>query len=436
MRAILASLISGEHGKFPHLEETARNKLIKLLPREEQEMIATLKSKATADDSSKEIMGLQSWMEKLKVTNENNEQQDKATSLLCSIPIRSTSCIQQSAQAKKPTPAASKKLIRKEKLSTTEYFQAWDKFSEDTDSDGETPLPKITKPRLVEDTAEIARRNRDAELCELQRQIANFEFKQSEREFSSEREREKGNEHFKSREDEDAHHCYTKSILLDPSNAKSLANRAAVSLRFGKDEEAIADCTKAINIDPTYTKAIARRGMTLHRLERYGEAAADFKMCHSLDPGSGYSRMMIKSEEKQNQTMTRLTIEECDSEVEGDETIEEVFTPGILADSEQEMMQSQSCTNESWQKISIVEVSESDEESQDNKESSLLRRVEITCEDEIVEEGNLLKEKGNEAKKAGQFDMAINQKLPQVCEAKPDNKTDKRRFHDSSALCF
>ena len=423
LRAVLASLVSGENGKFPHLEDAFRNKLIKLLPEKEQQMIATIKSQATAKDSSKEMTDLQSWIEEVQVKppNESNEQHHKATtSLLCSIPIRSTSHIQQiiqtalsenaatasNASTQKSEGPASKPLIRKEKLSTKDYFEAWDKFSED-DSDDET-----LKPELVE-----ARRNRDrdAELCELQRQIANNELKISERQFLSEREREKGNEHFKSREDEDAYHSYTKSILLNPSNAKSLANRAAVSLRFGKEEEAILDCTKAIGIDPTYTKAIARRGMTLHRLERYNEAAADFKMCHSLEPDSGYSRMMLQSEEKQrekNQIMTRLTIEECESEVEDDEAsiIEEVFTPGVLSDSEHHSTtktiestapkMSGHNSDESWQKISIVEVSESDEDSQDDRESSLLRRVEITCEDEIVEE-----------------------KM-------------KRRNHDSSALCF
>ena len=81
----------------------------------------------------------------------------------------------------------------------------------------------------------------------------------------SEKERQKGNEHFKCNENEDAYHCYPKSILLDPSNSKSFANRASVLIRLGNQKEAIKDYTRAFDIDPSYVKSLTKRAMIYHQ---------------------------------------------------------------------------------------------------------------------------------------------------------------------------
>jgi tetratricopeptide (TPR) repeat protein len=88
---------------------------------------------------------------------------------------------------------------------------------------------------------------------------------------------------------------------LDPSNAKSFANRASVLARLGRYEEALNDCNSAIDIDPSYTKALTKRDIILQHCQ--GTAKSELK--------------------------TRMTTEEVGFE-EGDEIQEEVFTPGSM----------------------------------------------------------------------------------------------------------
>jgi tetratricopeptide (TPR) repeat protein len=151
-------------------------------------------------------------------------------------------------------------------------------------------------------TTEIAKHQRNCDIDELRKQLAKFQ--QAEREFLSQREREKGNEHFKCQEDDEAYHCYTKSIILDPSNAKSFTNRASVLARLGRYEEALNDCNSAIDIDPSYTNALTKRDIIKQKLQRCQQGTA-------------------KSELK-----TRMMIEEVFEG--GDEILEEVFTPGSI----------------------------------------------------------------------------------------------------------
>ena len=334
-------------------------------------------------------------------------------------PTRHTLNIEPNEQVLKASPG--KRLTRKEKLSTKQYFEEWAKFEDNSDDD--ECIEATEKSKAVE-RKEVPVQSRTAEMDALQKMIANNELQQAERGFLSNREREKGNEYFKCNENESAMNCYSKSILLDPANAKSYSNRAAVFLRLGRKEEAIEDCTSALRIDPNYIKALARRGMILHQLKRYEEAVKDFKACQALDPTGGYNRLQESSQLKlQEQRMTRLTIEEVHEEEEI--ILEEVFTPGALSESTSaidisekkssmsERLSIDEIEEESWQKISIVEVSESDEDNRsDDQDSFFMRRVEIIEEETDNEQhallvSNDLKEKGNAAMKLNRFDEAI-----------------------------
>ena len=465
LKAIMASLISGEHGKYPHLEETVRNKLVSLLPEKERKKIVAMNSKPSDEDVNNEKCGLEGWLEKINV-RESQRGADTAAELLASThPIRSTAKIiapsapiTKHAKPGDKSTATKKKLTRKEKLSTKQYFEEWAKFEDESDSDDDICVDTESKNSGDKPSA-----TRDAEMKELTDLLANNMLQPTEREFLSNREREKGNEHFKAKENDDAHHCYTKSILLDPDNAKAFANRASVLVRLERLEEALQDCTKAFDIDPTYIKALAKRGMIYHQLKRFEEAASDFQKCHSLDPNGGYSQMQAKSEEKlkeaseSKQTMTRMIIEEVNHSDEDDESIEEVFTPGALVENNSMMKENKLSTkkkdcvsslkqtddkripnenksSDAWQKISIVEASDSDEDnSKVNQESLFMRRVEIVEENsddenpieasqKIKDDSVKLKEEGNAAMKANQIDQAI-ELYSQAIELDPSNVT-------------
>jgi tetratricopeptide (TPR) repeat protein len=430
LRAILGSLQSGQHGRYPHLEETVRNKLVILLPEKEQKKIANMKLQPSTNDADLAKTDLSNWFGGLSV--ERCTQSIDLVNSTC--PVRSSTQIAATEQIEQPNvkPVVEKKLIRKEKMTTKEYFESWAKFKDDNESDNEVASLKTKDVKAAGDMEE-AKSRRENDIKELSQRLN--ELNDTERQFMSEREREKGNEYFKSADNDKALHCYSKSVLLDPSNAKSFANRASVLIRLNRHEEAIKDCTKAFELEPTYTKAIARRGMIFHHLGRYEEAAADFEVCQFLDDSGGYDRLHTKSIDKRREeldknlhekTMTRLTIEEID-----DDDMEEVYTPGIREMDRTSSFQTLNASTAS-NNTSVVEASDSDEANVNNdSESFRMRRVEIVEEQSghddqpyyaSPDESNRYKDEGNKEMKANQLAKAI-QLYSKAIDLDPSNSS-------------
>ncbi|KAL7481324.1 hypothetical protein ACHAW6_007008 [Cyclotella cf. meneghiniana] len=472
LRAILSSLASGQHGRYPHLEETVRNKLVSLLPEKEKKKLATITAQLSVEDANNVKTDLGDWLNIVNNCTSLENNGSTKSSIKVSHPIRNTSHVKPTAptthgeiESTEDNTKPKKGLIRKETMSTKDT----DKESEDSENmvNGTTAESKTT-----EDNTQATRRHGNLEVSIFRTMIASNEIEPAERKFMSTREREKGNEYFKSGDIEKAWHCYSESVLLDPSNSKSFANRATVLLRLGKREEAIRDCTEAINIDPTYVKAVARRGMILHQMQRYEEAVRDFELCTTLDADGGYVRLREKSKAKlleelakksPTQEAIELKIEQFDSSDENDDVIEEVYTPGILQTTQighaKEIIKhsSSSMTGrgvinnvvdnvesskpavghesngnvckrdgaQSWQKISIIDTSDSDDENnEDDPDRHLMRRVEIVVEDSddenfdcieatgskslnVQKKSESCKEAGNEALREKRYDKAI-----------------------------
>lgn len=126
------------------------------------------------------------------------------------------------------------------------------------------------------------------------------DFTAAEKKFMSEIEKERGNELFRIGDMEECMQCYTKSILLDATNAKSFANRALARMKCSPPDlqGAIDDCNAALEIDLNYIKAYVRRGTLLDKLGRYDEAVKDFEVAHKLDVNGGYNSLAESSREK------------------------------------------------------------------------------------------------------------------------------------------
>ena len=134
-----------------------------------------------------------------------------------------------------------------------------------------------------------------------------------------------------------------------------------------------------------------------------------------MSPSAGYDVLLEKSqkklEEKQSQTLHKMVIKEVDDGSSGTESqdIEEVYTPGALeAEAQQDSMQKKTTpsisrgsarkpsgnskpnTNvpdpkgekeaEAWNKVTIVETSDSDEDISDGATTSM-RRIDILVEE-------------------------------------------------------
>lgn len=304
-----------------------------------------------------------------------------------------------------------------------------------------------------------ARYRKESERSQLQDSFA--ELSQAERRIMSIREREKGNEYFNLLENDEALSCYCKSILLDDSNEKSYANRAAVFIRQSDFDLAIEDCTKALEINPSYAKALARRGMCYHKMRRFKEAVVDFEARRDLDTSTEYDRLLQRSKQK---------LDECDDgNVDGTpsgsdddnerDVTEKLFTPGAFNDEqpcnstislEKSNGISQSVTNElhvpsavesqAWHKMTIIEAESSDDEvvtgirriniaeeadSDDNEYPQKISKNQRDDSDKLKAEGNPAIETQAVRDERGLKDIAHT-----------SEKRRKVRRHDSQALAF
>ncbi len=78
---------------------------------------------------------------------------------------------------------------------------------------------------------------------------------------STDQERIKGNESFRTGENESAVSCYSRSIAYHDSVAAVWANRAMGYIRLELFDLAEQDCSTALTLDPAYLKAWSRRGV-------------------------------------------------------------------------------------------------------------------------------------------------------------------------------
>ena len=141
---------------------------------------------------------------------------------------------------------------------------------------------------------------------------------EAERRWQADREKERGNDCFRSGEVAEAAAHYTRALDLHPT-AAAYANRAAAHLKLKKWDAVDADCGAALALDPAYAKALTRRCAARIELKRYEEALGDAEAALELAPDSPE---LIKMREKVlkllPQKVARVTIEEDSSSDEED----------------------------------------------------------------------------------------------------------------------
>ena len=141
---------------------------------------------------------------------------------------------------------------------------------------------------------------------------------EAERRWQADREKERGNDCFRSGEVAEAAAHYTRALDLHPT-AAAYANRAAAHLKLKKWDAVDADCGAALALDPAYAKALTRRCAARIELKRYEEALGDAEAALELAPDNPE---LIKMREKVlkllPQKVARVAIEEDSSSDEED----------------------------------------------------------------------------------------------------------------------
>ena len=353
LRAIYENLLRNEHGKFVDLEASAKMKLALLWPGKAKAATATLENVAMASQKEdREKIALQHWIDG-KRDNDSTYHNEERKQPSCP-PVRQIQPVPRindetlkDEETYKPISSGlkSKKIFRKESMSTKEYFEAWGKFdTADTEAEeANEDAPKTKEKEVAKSDSSSVQVEREDELNQLRDRLDNNDFNFKERKFMSEREKEKGNELFRVGQIEESMQCYTKSILLDATNAKSFANRALAKMKSNPPDlqGAIDDCTTALEIDSKYVKAHVRRGTLFDKLGRYDEAVKDFEAADKLD--GGYNRLVQNSREKlkaqSEKKMRQNSLQIVEVDGIGDDEfvheddfdyVKEIYTPGAI----------------------------------------------------------------------------------------------------------
>jgi len=108
--------------------------------------------------------------------------------------------------------------------------------------------------------------------------------------------REKGNEHFRAGDFENANRLYTESLAQNET-VEALANRALARLKLSRPNEAIEDCSRVLVLDPKNVKGWARRGTAKSSLGDHEGALRDFQEAERLDPSNKVLRREREREE-------------------------------------------------------------------------------------------------------------------------------------------
>ncbi|KAK3102228.1 hypothetical protein FSP39_009756 [Pinctada imbricata] len=147
------------------------------------------------------------------------------------------------------------------------------------------------------------------------------------------REKDKGNEAFRSGDYKEAIAYYTRSIQLQ-SNAASFNNRALAYLKEKEWMRAETDCNKVLTLEPDNIKALLRRGSAYKGKKEYSKALVDFQRVLELEPANKRAEELIeelkkdekkyeREKEEKKEKGKRMVIEETDGsdDESGDEII-------------------------------------------------------------------------------------------------------------------
>lgn len=102
----------------------------------------------------------------------------------------------------------------------------------------------------------------------------------------SEEAKSRGNVHFQAGRWREAIDEYSDSIRRDPTNYKSLCNRAACWIKIMEWEKALEDCNKCIQLEPLFIKAYIRKGNVQFFLKQYPQAVETYEQGLGHDPNN------------------------------------------------------------------------------------------------------------------------------------------------------
>ncbi|XP_018414487.1 PREDICTED: sperm-associated antigen 1 [Nanorana parkeri] len=142
----------------------------------------------------------------------------------------------------------------------------------------------------------------------------------------AQREKEKGNEAFRSGDYEEAISYYSRSLSVLPSTA-AYNNRAQAEIKLKNWQNAFNDCERVLDLEPNNMKALLRRATVNKNLHNYQAALNDLKTVLHQEPDNPLAKkalceveeLLHKEEEEKTKKGRRIIIEDVDVSEEDQE---------------------------------------------------------------------------------------------------------------------
>ncbi|DAA22607.1 TPA: sperm associated antigen 1 [Bos taurus] len=315
LEKILCVLRSGEEGYYPELTEFCEKHLSGLAPGSRalrKDKPAATASSFTAEEWEKIDGDIKSWVSEIK--KEDDKIHFHETETFPAVednlpPVRGSNSHLHVAKEKNSKSRPAKKKIPRD-------YAEWDKF----DVEKECAKLDEDKERTVI--------NNKSHLSKIETRLDTAGLTEKEKVFMATREKEKGNEAFKSGDYEEAVKYYTRSLSVLPTVA-AYNNRAQAELKLQNWNSAFQDCEKVLELEPGNLKALLRRATTYKHQNKLQEAIEDLNKVLAVEPDNELAKKTLseverdlKNSEPASKTQTkgkRMVIQEVENSEDEDE---------------------------------------------------------------------------------------------------------------------
>ncbi|KAF4022435.1 hypothetical protein G4228_013958 [Cervus hanglu yarkandensis] len=314
LEKILCVLRSGEEGYYPELTEFCEKHLSGLAPGSralrKDKPVATASS-FTAEEWEKIDGDIKSWVSEIK--KEDDKIHFHETETFPAVednlpPVRGSNSHLHVAKEKNSKSRPAKKKIPRD-------YAEWDKF----DVEKECAKLDEDKERTVI--------NNKSHLPKIETRLDTAGLTEKEKDLLATREKEKGNEAFKSGDYEEAVKYYTRSLSVLPTVA-AYNNRAQAELKLQNWNSAFQDCEKVLELEPGNLKALLRRATTYKHQNKLQEAMEDLNKVLAVEPDNELAKKTLseverdlKNSEPASKTQTkgkRMVIQEVENSEDED----------------------------------------------------------------------------------------------------------------------
>ncbi|XP_073406550.1 sperm-associated antigen 1 [Dendrobates tinctorius] len=277
LEKILRVLRSGEEGHYPDLTTFCEKRIGTLSPNNRQ--LRKDRPPATAADFSLEDWreidnDLKNFLTDMKLKDQEKSIPEQHADILP--PIRTYA----------NGPATNKHKEKEFHSSGSKVprdYRDWDKF------DIEKELSEIDKRKENKEQSKTAVKTT---ATKIKKTVNTIGIGPEQKRFLGEREKEKGNEAFRSGDYDEAISYYSRSLSILPSSA-AYNNRAQAWIMLKKWQNAVNDCEQALDVEPDNVKALFRRAVANKNLRNFQAASSDLKTVLLFEPENPAAKKVL-----------------------------------------------------------------------------------------------------------------------------------------------